>query len=45
MEIAALASFAILLIAWVVAPDRPRPVRAVETEPEAPATETQPLAA
>lgn len=31
MELAALASFAILLIAWVIAPDRPRIVR---TAPE-----------
>jgi hypothetical protein len=28
MELAALASFAILFCAWLVAPDRPRPVPA-----------------
>jgi hypothetical protein len=43
MEIAALASFAVLLIAWIAAPDRPRPVREVKPEPAA--SETQPLAA
>jgi hypothetical protein len=43
MDIAALASFAILLVAWVVAPDRPRPTIVRRAEPEAP--EAQPLAA
>jgi len=36
MEIAALASFALLLIAWVVAPDRQRTPASIETvTPEA----------
>jgi hypothetical protein len=41
MEIAALVSFAILMIAWIVAPDGPRtPREAVET----PMPEPQPAA-
>ena len=43
MDIAALASFAILLVAWIVAPDRPRPTVVARPEPEV--AETQPLAA
>ena len=43
MDIAALASFAILLVAWIAAPDRPRPIEVVATEPAAP--EVQPLSA
>ncbi len=43
MELAALASFALLVVAWIVAPDRPRTLRAVET-PE-PQPEAQPIAA
>lgn len=41
MVIAALVSFAILLIAWIAAPDRPRPAAA----PEVVAAEAQPMAA
>jgi hypothetical protein len=43
MDIAALASFALLLLAWIVAPDRPRRTEVRATEPAAP--EAQPLAA
>ena len=45
MDIAALASFAILLVAWIVAPDRPRPTLIARPEPEPEAAEAQPLAA
>lgn len=49
MEIAALASFATLLLAWIVAPDRPRPTVAQHVELEAavevPEAEARPLAA
>lgn len=31
MELAALASFAILLVAWIFAPDRPRAAAAAKT--------------
>ena len=41
MEIAALASFALLLIAWIVAPDRQRAPEPMETV----VPEGQPLAA
>jgi hypothetical protein len=39
MVIAALVSFGILLVAWIVAPEQPATVQ------EVPLTETQPLAA
>jgi hypothetical protein len=35
MVIAALASFALLLIAWIAAPDRQRPPAPIEAVPEA----------
>jgi hypothetical protein len=41
MELAALASFAILVIAWIIAPDRPRTAVALDTV----AAEAQPIAA
>ena len=41
MDIAALASFALLLIAWIVAPDRQRTPEPIET----PVPEAQPVAA
>lgn len=41
MVIAALVSFAILLVAWIVAPDRPHAAAPVEVV----AAEAQPLAA
>ena len=40
MVTAALVSFAILLVAWIAAPDRPRTARPVEYA----ATEAQPVA-
>jgi hypothetical protein len=43
MEIAALASFATLLIAWIVAPDRRRPTVAERVEVEVPAAEPEPM--
>lgn len=43
MVIAALVSFAILLAAWMAAPDRPR--RDEMLDAEAPAPESHPLAA
>ena len=44
MELAALVSFAILVIAWIVAPDGPRsPAPAPEVE--APLPEAQPVSA
>ncbi len=46
MELAAIASFAILVVAWIVAPDRPRTLRAVEAPaPDLPQQEAQPAAA
>ena len=46
MELAAIASFAILVVAWIVAPDRPRTRHAVAAPvPELPQQETQPAAA
>jgi hypothetical protein len=42
MEFAALASFAILFVAWVLAPDHPRPAEAVA---ETPALEPEPVPA
>ncbi|HET9416232.1 MAG TPA: hypothetical protein VFP30_01700 [Candidatus Limnocylindria bacterium] len=45
MELAALASFAVLLIGWIVAPDRPRPMRAVQPQTVEPEVEAQPAAA
>jgi hypothetical protein len=46
MELAAVASFAILVVAWIVAPDRPRTLRAVETPiTELPQQEAQRAAA
>ena len=42
MEIAALVSFGILLVAWIVAPDRPRATPPVV---EAPMPEAQPATA
>lgn len=45
MELAAIASFAILLISWIIAPDRPRVVRAVEAPAPEPQPEAQPIAA
>jgi len=46
MELAAIASFAILVVAWIVAPDRPRTLRVVETPiAELPQPEAQPAAA
>ncbi len=45
MEFAALLSFAILVVAWMLAPDRPRSARPIEAAvPDAPA-EAQQLAA
>ena len=41
MEFAALASFAILFIAWLVAPDRPRATATAEFVPQ----EAEPVAA
>lgn len=44
MDIAAVASFVVLLVAWIAAPDRPRPmVVAARSEPES--AEAQALAA
>ena len=43
MELAALASFALLVLGWIVAPDRPRPVGIPRAEIEP--AEAQPLAA
>ena len=40
MELAAVASFAILVVAWIVAPDRPRTL----SRAEAPMTDVQPEA-
>ena len=46
MELAAIASFAILVVGWIVAPDRPRTLRTVEAPvPELAQQETQPAAA
>ena len=45
MELAAVASFAILVVAWVIAPDRPRTLRAVEDPMPEAQPETQPIAA
>ena len=45
MELAALVSFAILVVAWIIAPDRPRALRAVETPMQEPQPEAQPVAA
>ena len=44
MELAALFSFAILLVAWILAPDRPRTRMPVSTMTEAP-SEPQTIAA
>jgi hypothetical protein len=43
MELAALASFALLVLGWIVAPDRPRPAVVARTDIEP--AEAQPLAA
>ena len=45
MELAAIASFAILLVAWIFAPDRPRRIRAVETPMHESQPEALPIAA
>jgi hypothetical protein len=42
MELAAVASFAILVVAWIIAPDRPRATLSVV---EPPVDEAQPAAA
>jgi hypothetical protein len=42
MEIAAVASFAALLVAWIAAPDHPRPTRAQRVEPAAPEVQPAP---
>ncbi len=46
MELAAVASFAILVVGWALAPDRPRPARVVGPAlPAEPSPEAQPAAA
>jgi hypothetical protein len=45
MELAALAGFAILVIAWIVAPDRPRGAERLDAARTDPQTEAQPTAA
>lgn len=43
MELAAFASFALLVLGWIVAPDRPRPTLISRSEPEV--VDRQPIAA
>ncbi|MDQ2673077.1 MAG: hypothetical protein M3Y40_00290 [Chloroflexota bacterium] len=45
MELAALSSFAILVVAWIIAPDRPRSTTAIEAAVPEPEPEAQPIAA